>query len=484
MLLLGLLSAPLLGSILLALLGTRLLAKYITITSCILTLCFALGLGWQVGQFGNLTIGNSWFYIDSLNIFIIILTAFIGLTTAIFGLTYLHNEQRNHNLSKKSLRFYHSLFQFFLFTTLLILTTNNLGILWVAMEGATLSTVLLVGLYRMPESLEAAWKYLILCGVGLAQALLGIILLYFAAEKILDPSSALFWTQLHSASSHLSPRIVEIAFVFILVGYGTKVGFVPLHNWLPDAYGEGIAPVLALLSGILLNAAFYAILRCKLIVDGAVGSAFTNHFLLGFGLLNVLVAAFFLLRQREIRRLFAYSSIEHVGLISFAFGLGTPLAVFAGMLHIIAHSLSKTAVFFCAGQAIQVRKTASIEHIRGLVHDYPILGWGLILGSFSLLGVPPFALFTSEFLILFTTLTQYPVLTLLLILGLGITFAAVFHKVQKMVFTNMPSSTSEKMSISFLPIYIHLSLILVLGLLIPPFLWSWSNQIAQLLLGK
>lgn len=482
MLLTSLLSIPLVGSLLLAFLGSRYVAKYITIACSVLTFGFALGLGWQMSQQGNLTIGQGWFYIDSLNIFIIILTAFIGLTTAIFGLTYLQNEQRLHKLSKKSLRFYHALYQFFIFISLLILTTNNLGILWVAIEGATLSTVLLIGLYRMPESLEAAWKYLILCGVGLAQALLGIVLLYFAADKMTELHNALFWTHLNAISSHLSPRITEIAFVFILVGFGTKVGFVPVHNWLPDAYGEGIAPVLALLSGILLNAAFYAILRCKIIVDGAVGSAFTNHFLLGFGLLNILVAAFFLLRQREIRHLFAYSSIEHVGLISFAFGLGTPLAIFAGMLHIIAHSLSKTAVFFCAGQAIQVRNTSSISQIRGLIHDHPFLGWGLILSSLSLLGMPPFALFLSEFLILFATIKQYPILAILLVIGLCVSFAAILHKVQGMVFTDNSTTQLQKQIISYAPIYIHLLLILILGLFIPTYLMGWSNQIAQLLL--
>ncbi|MDR3476801.1 MAG: hydrogenase 4 subunit F [Gammaproteobacteria bacterium] len=482
MLLAALLIVPLLGALFMALLGSRSLAKYISIGCCILTFVFALALGLQINQQGNMTLGNGWFYLDSLNIFIIILTTFIGFTTAVFSLTYLKNEQDHKKLTGKSLRFYHSLYQFFLFTTLLILTTNNLGILWVAMEGATLSTVLLVGLYHMPESLEAAWKYLILCGVGLAQALLGIILLYFAAEKVIDVHDALFWTQLHAVSSHLSPRIAAIAFVFILVGYGTKVGFVPLHNWLPDAYGEGIAPVLALLSGILLNAAFYAILRCKIIVDGAVGSAFTNHFLIGFGLLNVLVASFFMLRQREIKRLFAYSSIEHVGLISLAFGLGTPLAIFAGMLHIIAHSLSKTAVFFCVGQAIQVRNTSLIDQICGLVHDYPLLGWALLLSSLSLLGVPPFALFTSEFLILLTALKEYPMLTILLVIGLSISFAAILQKVQGMVFTDKPSTVPQKQVISFIPTYLHLLLILILGLLIPVYLMSWSNQIAQLLL--
>ncbi len=477
----GLLIIPFVGTILLAILGSNLIAKIINVVCCLLTFVFSLGLSWKINQHGALLLGKGWFYLDSLNIFIIVVTTFIGLTTSIYSLTYLNNEQLGKNITQKSLRFYYSIYQFFLLTALLILTTNNIGILWVAMEGATLSTVVLVALYLAPESLEAAWKYLILCGVGLAQALLGIILLYFTAAKVMDIHNALFWTQLYSVSNHLSPHITMIAFVFILIGFGTKVGFVPLHNWLPDAYGESIAPVQVLLSGILLNAAFYGILRFKIIVDGAVGSSFTNHFLIGFGLLNVLVASFFLLRQQEIKRLFAYSSIEHVGLMSFAFGLGTPLAILAGMLHIIGHSLSKSAVFFSTGQIIQLRKTSSIDQVRGVIHDHPLLGWGMFLGCLSLLGVPPFALFTSEFLILFSTIQQYPLLAILLVIGLSITFAAILYKVQRMIFTETPPIISKKLSISYIPIYVHLILVLFLGFFVPLFLMNWANQIAQLM---
>lgn len=484
-LLTGLLIVPILGTLLLIFVRSHLLAKYSNIFLCALTLGFAFSLSLQVNQQENLTLGHNWFYLDSLNIFIIVLTTFIGLMISIFSATYLKNEKLHHKLTRKSaLRLYHCLFQFFLFTVLLILTTNNLGILWVAMEGATLSTVLLISLDRLPESLEAAWKYLILCGVGLAQALLGIILLYFAAEQVLELHNALFWTKLHAASHDLSPQIAGIAFVFILVGYGTKLGLVPLHNWLPDAYGESIAPIQALLSGILLNATFYAILRCKIIVDGTVGSFFTNQLLIGFGLINVIVAGFFLLRQREIRHLFAYSSIEHVGLICFAFGLGTPLAIFAGLLHMIAHALSKTAAFFCVGQAIQVRNSSKIEHIRGLVHDYPFLGWGLVLSTFSLIGIPPFSLFISEFLILLSSFKTHPALAILLTFGLGLAFAAILNKVQSMVFTDFPLTEVKKDRMSFVPIYVNLFLVLLLGLLIPNYIVGWFSQVTQLILGN
>jgi hydrogenase-4 component F len=484
-LILLLLTIPLFSALLLAFLGRRsVVASLVSIVASLFTFVCALLLAWQVSQQETILWAKQWFYLDHLSAFLIVLTSFIGFTTAIFSATYLVNERLHHKLTKKSLRFYHSLYQFFIFTMLLILTTNNLGILWVAMEGATLGTVLLVSLYRTPQSLEAAWKYLILCGVGIAQALLGTILLYYAAEKIMAMHNALFWTQLFAARHILAPHIASLAFIFLLVGYGTKVGFVPLHNWLPDAHGEGPAPVSALLSGLLLNMAFYAILRCKLIVDGATGSSFTNHFLLGFGLLNVLVGAFFLLKSREIKRLFAYSSIEHMGLIAFAFGLNTPLAIFAGLLHMSMHSLSKTAAFFSAGQAIQVRNTPLLDHIKGLVHDYPALAWGFLLSSIALMGIPPSALFTSEFLILLTTIKQQPWLTLFLFIGLAVAFAALLQKVQTIVFGEAPKIFPvEKERLSLAPIYLHVIMVLSAGLLIPAYLAGWFKQISLLMQG-
>lgn len=486
MLIAVLLILPLVSAIILAFLRAHTISTFINIGTSTLLFIMTLLLAWQVKQQGTITWGNEWFYLDHLSVFLLVFSTLIGFTTAIFSATYFVNEWRHRKFKKTHVHFYyHSLYQFFLFTVILILVTNNLGILWVAMEGATLGTVLLVSLYRTPQSLEAAWKYLILCGVGISQALLGTILLYFAAEKVVGLHHALFWTYLHAANHSLSPHITSLAFVFILVGYGTKAGFVPLHNWLPDAYGESATSVLALLSGILLNAAFYAILRFKLIVDGAVSLTFTNHFFLGFGLLNIIVAAFFLLRQREIKHLYAYSSIEHMGLIAVAFGLNTPLATFAGLLHMAAHSLSKTAAFFSIGQAIQVRGSALIEHIRGLRHDYPLLAWGLLLSSLALLGIPPSALFTSEFLILLTAIKQQPWLALFLFIGLGVVFAAIFQKIQTIVFGDIyeASSLKEPTSLSLIPIYLHLIMVFALGILIPAYLAGWFNPIVQLMRG-
>jgi len=373
------------------------------------------------------------------------------------------------------------MFQVFTFTMLLALTTNNMGILWVAMEAATLSTVLLVSLYRTPESIEAAWKYFILCSVGIAQALFGTILLYFAAEKVLGTGgTALLWTDLNLVKSQLEPTVMSLAFVFLLVGYGTKVGLVPVHNWLPDAHAEGPTPISAVLSGLLLNVALYAVVRCKVLTDGALGTGFAGNLMMGFGLLSVVVAAFLLSRQRDIKRMFAYSSIEHMGLTTFAFGMGGVAANFGALLHMTMHSLTKSAIFFVVGHAAQKTGTQLMEDIRGLIRTNPTIGWGLMLGTIAILGIPPFGVFASEFIILTTAMREQPWATPILLIGLGVAFAAVFGKVQPMLFgeTTLPRLPHPP---ALVPVFLHLALVLMMGIFIPPYLAAWYRQAAALI---
>jgi hydrogenase-4 component F len=376
------------------------------------------------------------------------------------------------------------MYQLFTFTMLLALTTNNLGLMWVAMEAATLSTVLLVTLYRTPASLEAGWKYFILCGVGIAQALFGTILIYFAAERLLGGAgvTALLWTHLDAAKGQLEPAIMNLAFVFLLVGYGTKVGLAPLHNWLPDAHAEGPTPISAVLSGLLLNVAIYAVVRCKVLVEGSLQSSLPSQMLMAFGLTSVVLAAFFLWRQRDIKRLFAYSSIEHMGIITFAFGMGGPIANFAALLHMTVHSLTKSAIFFAVGHATQKAGTQLMDDIRGLITLSPTIGWGLLLGSLAILGMPPFGVFASEFLILTTAMREQPWATPILLLALGVGFAAIFGKVQPMVFGE---TTARRLPHppALLPVFLHLALVLMLGLYVPPYLAQWYRDAAALIGG-
>ncbi|TMH99893.1 MAG: hydrogenase 4 subunit F [Betaproteobacteria bacterium] len=472
---------PLAGALLLAAIGQRAWASRVNVAVSLLTWLASIALTVRVINDGPMLVAGRLFFVDSFNVFLVALTAFVGFTTAIFSRPYMQIEQNHGRLTPARLRLYHSMYQVFNFTMLLALLTNNMGILWVALEAATLATVLLVSLYRTPASLEAAWKYFILCGVGIAQALFGTILLYFAAEKVLGAGgSALLWTELNGVKGQLEPTVLSLAFVFLLVGYGTKVGLVPLHNWLPDAHAEGPTPVSAVLSGLLLNVALYAVIRCKVLVEGSLQSSFARELLMGFGLLSVVVAAFLLSRQKDVKRLFAYSSIEHMGIITFAFGMGGPIASFAGLLHMTVHSLTKSAIFFAVGHAAQKAGTQLIDGIRGMITVSPMIGWGLALGSLAILGMPPFGVFASEFLILTSAMREYPWATPFLLVGLGVAFAAVFSKVQPMVFGE---STAARLPYrpAMVPVFVHLGLVLMLGLWIPPFLADWYRQAARLI---
>jgi hydrogenase-4 component F len=475
------LGIPVAGAALLALVGHRDEAPVVNVAASLATLLAAAALTARVIAGGPLLVLDKLFFVDSFNVFLVALTAFVGFTTSLFSRPYMRIEQHHGRVSAARLRLYHSMYQLFNFTMLLALLSNNMGILWVAMEAATLTTVLLVSLYRTPASLEAAWKYFILCGVGIAQALFGTILLYFAAEKLLGSAGgALLWTELNAVKADLEPTVLSLAFVFMLVGYGTKVGLVPLHNWLPDAHAEGPTPVSAVLSGLLLNVALYAVVRCKVLIEGSLQTPIARPLMMGFGLLSVVVAASLLSRQRDIKRLFAYSSIEHMGIVTFAFGMGGAIANFAGLLHMTVHSLTKSAIFFAAGHAAQKSGTQVMDDIRGLVTISPLVGWGLIIGALAILGMPPFGVFASEFLILTTAMREQPWATPFLLAALALAFAAVFSKVQPMVFGETSAKRLPERP-AMIPVFVHLGLVLLLGLWIPPALAEWYRQAARLI---
>lgn len=481
MLIIWLLIVPFAGGVLLSIMGDKKYAPQCNILFSLLSFIIAIILAVQVIRKEPEFALGAWFYVDAFNVFLVTLTALIGLTTALFSKPYMRIECDRGKVSPKRLRLYHAMYQFFIFTMLAALLANNLGVLWVAMEAATLATVLQVSLYRTPASLEAAWKYFILCGVGISQALFGTILIYFAATKILGfGSNALLWTELNVVKAHLEPHVLMIAFIFLLVGYGTKAGLVPMHNWLPDAHSEGPTPISAVLSGLLLNVAVYAIVRMKILVDGALNTQWAGHLLMLFGMVSVLVATFFLLRQKDIKRLFAYSSIEHMGLITFAFGMGGALATFAALLHMTVHSLTKSAIFYACGHAAQKTGTQVMVNIRGLLQQSPLIGWGLMLASFAILGMPPFGVFTSEFLILTAAMNQQPWAIPLLLIALSVAFAAIFSKIQPMVLGETNAQRLPHRP-AFMPVLIHLALVLILGLFIPPFLAHWYYQAIQLI---
>ena len=479
--LLILLGVPLFAAAALAFIGDRRYAPEINIAGSAATFAAGIGLAFEVYNTGPMLAGGKFFFVDAFNVYLSVLTSFVSMTTAIFSRRYMRREREHGRVGHVGMRFYHSMYQMFIFAMFLCLLTNNIGVLWIAMELATLSTVLLVSLYRTPTAIEAAWKYFILCGVGIAQALFGTVLLYFAAEKVLgEGGEALLWTNLSRVSGSLEPTVLSLAFVFLMVGYGTKVGLVPLHNWLPDAHSEGPTPISAVLSGLLLNIALYALVRCKVLVDGSTGTHRAGDIMMGFGILSILVAAFSLLRQKDIKRMFSYSSIEHMGIATFAFGLGGPIATFGALLHMLVHSLAKSSIFFTVGHASQMHMTQEMDRIKGLFKGNPLVGWGLMFGVMAIVGMPPFGIFTSEFLILTATIKDAPLWTPFLLLGLGVAFAALFRRVQPMVAGEIPDY-QKPMKVAHVPVVLHMLLVLIIGLYIPDFLNQWFHTAVELL---
>jgi hydrogenase-4 component F len=326
--------------------------------------------------------------IDDLNIVFIVLNTFVGFTTSIFSASYIAHELETGKLTPAYLRFYHAMFQMMMFGMNLAFVSNNIGLMWVAIEIATLTTVLMVGLYRTHEALEAAWKYFILGSVGIALALFGTILVYMAARPVIgEGRDAMIWTLLVERAANFDPALLNVAFVFLLLGYGTKVGLVPLHAWLPDAHAEGPTPISAVLSGLLLNVALYALLRFKILLAANSDAIAPGPLMVTLGLASLIFSAFMLYRRRDIKRMFAYSSIEHMGIIVFAFGMGGALANFAGLLHMVMHSLTKSAIFYAVGNIAQIKGTQKLAQLRGLTETHPGLGWGLVIGVVAIAGL-------------------------------------------------------------------------------------------------
>ena len=470
------LAIPLAAAALLALLpGYRLTAR-LNVVASLVTLGAALTL-----LAAPRAAPDAYFLVDDLNIVFIVLNGFVAATTSLFSAGYIAHELGTGRLTTTNLRFYHAMFQVMMFGMNLAFVSNNIGLMWVAVEVATLTTVVMVGIYRTHEALEAAWKYFILGSVGIAFALFGTILIYMVAQPVVgEGQNAMVWTLLIARAAEFDPALVNLAFIFLLLGYGTKVGLVPLHAWLPDAHAEGPTPISAVLSGLLLNVALFAVLRFKSLMSANPGALAPGPLMVSLGLLSVLFAAFLLYRSQDLKRLFAYSSIEHMGIITFAFGMGGPLANFAGLLHMTLHSLTKSGIFFCVGHIAQVKGTQQMPQIRGLTVSHPVLGWGLVLGVIAIAGLPPTGIFMTEFLIVTSTFARQPLLAIALGLGLLVALGALLWRLNGLAFGD-PGGRSDPDRASFIPIGAHFALVLVAGIWLPPALVAWFQHVARLL---
>jgi len=463
------------GALLALLPGYRLTAR-LNVVAALVTLLAALSL-----LVADRPEPGSYLLIDDLNIVFIVLNTFVGFTTSVFSASYIAHELETGRLTPTYLRFYHAMYQALMFAMNLALLANNIGLMWVAIELATLTTVLMVGIYRTHEALEAAWKYFILGSVGIGLALFGTILVYMSAHPVIGEGvQAMVWTTLVANVAAFDPALLNLAFVFLLLGYGTKVGLAPLHAWLPDAHAEGPTPISAVLSGLLLNVALYAVLRFKLLLAGNPEALAPGPLMVGMGLVSLVFAAFMLYRRRDIKRMFAYSSIEHMGIITFAFGMGGPIANFSGLLHMVMHSLTKSAIFFAVGHIAQVKGTQKIASIRGLTATHPWLGWGLVIGVAAIAGLPPLGIFMSEFLVVTSTFAREPLLALPLVFGILVAFGALLLRLNGLAFGE-PRGSAAPVEASPVPMFAHLGLVLVGGLYLPPPLVAWFQHVAGIL---
>jgi hydrogenase-4 component F len=470
------LATPLAAALVLALSpGYRVTARFNMLAS-LLTLLAALSLLFTArGEPGR------YLLVDDLSIVFIVLNTFVAFTTSVFSAAYITHELGTGRLTPAYLRFYHALYQVLIFAMNLALLSNNIGLMWVAIELATLTTVMMVGVYRTHASLAAAWKYFILGSVGIGLALFGTILVYIAAQPVIgEGPDAMVWTRLLAHAAAFDPALLNVAFVFLLLGYGTKVGLFPMHAWLPDAHAEGPTPISAVLSGLLLNVALYALLRFKMLLAANPDALAPGPLMVTLGLVSLVFAAFMLYRRRDIKRMFAYSSIEHMGIITFAFGMGGPLANFAGLLHMVMHSLTKSAIFFAVGHIAQVKGTQRISEIRGLTVTHPGLGWGLVIGVVAIAGLPPLGIFMSEFLVVTSTFAHAPLLAIVLVFGLLVAFGALLLRLHGLAFGAPRGSTAPAES-SYAPMYVHLALVFTAGLYLPPPLVEWFRHVAALL---
>jgi hydrogenase-4 component F len=370
---------------------------------------------------------------DALSAWLDLIIGAVGGTGTLYAVGYMGEEfARGHLTLPRYGRFF-CLFDLYLAAMLTAVNQDNIAIMWIAIEGSTLSAALLIGFERSKAALEAGWKYVILSAVGISLALFGTILIYYSSEHVLGVSNeALRWSQLYQAAERLHPAVIKIAFLFALIGYGTKAGVAPMHTWLPDAHAEAPTPVSAMLSANMLTLAVYAILRFKIVTDRTVGPEFAGILVAGLGLLSLTVAAIFLLVQRDFKRLFAYSSIEHIGIALLGFGVGGA-GTFAGAWHLLNHALAKSTAFYGAGLVFLGHEHRMLDRVTGLLVHAPLAGTAILVAGLALAGMPPFGLFASELLIAVSAYAVRPEVAGMFLLLLTLAFATLLYQVLRMM---------------------------------------------------
>ena len=402
MILLLILAVPLAAGVMSLAARKRAAMEKINVSAFALVLALAGILVAQVLRDGSVSIWDGFLQADSLSALVVLLTAAVALACSVYAVGYFRDDEPDH-ITASEVRKYYRLTPLFVFAMLLVAVSNNLGVMWVATEATTLTSVFLIAFYGRATSLEAAWKYTMIGGVGLSMALFGTILTYYAAHNVpgTDTLAGLNWSVLASNAPQLDPNTMRFAFILILLGYGTKAGIAPMHTWKPDAYSEAPVPAAAMLAAGVLNCALYGLIRFHVLAARCIGPQFGSQLLIFFGLLSIGVAVPFVLVQKTFRRILAYSSIDHGGIMILGLGFGGAFGALGMLLHMTFHSVTKPLLFFCAGNAQQRLKTDLFHQAKGgLIHSMPVTGSVLLMATLAVTGTPPFSMFQSEFTVL------------------------------------------------------------------------------------
>jgi hydrogenase-4 component F len=431
---------------------------------------------------GPLNAVGGWLFVDALSAYHLLLLTLVFVLSTVFASGYFRHGA--HALDRRTARRFGALWFGSLTAMTLVLVSNHLGLMWVGIESTTLVTTFLIGLHRSRESLEATWKYLVICSVGIAIAFMGTLLVGASATRALPvPSEAMLWTRLREVAPLLDPAPLKVGFLFLLVGYGTKVGLAPMHTWLPDAHSQAPAPVSAIFSGVMLNTALYCIMRYIPVVEAATGgTGWSLRLLALFGVVSMVVAAAFILFQRDAKRMLAYCSVEHLGIIAVGLGLGG-LGTFAALFHAANHSLGKSVGFFCAGRLGQVYGTHEMRSLRGTLRAAPLWGTGLLLGLLGLIGVVPSGTFMSELQTVKAAVDARSTAVLVVFLvAAGTAFIGMFGHAMAMAWGQPPrQGMAEKAGLlDRAVVVLPLALLALLGLWMPEPLRDILEQAARI----
>lgn len=481
-----LLLTPLIGGILVTVFRKKRIIEIVTIGSASLILIQVFFILFTIINEKTISAFGNAFYIDSFGAVILLPISIVGFVSVLYSKNYMGRQYDIGLVDDKHIVRYYQGLSIFLLSMLVVPITNNLGVMWVTVEATTLVSVLLIMLYFKENAIEAAWKYLIIATVGLSFALIGTVFFYYANINAGSSEDAMNWTGMVHNSKLFDPNIVKIAFVFILVGYGTKAGLAPMHTWLPDAHSEAPTPVSALLSGVLLNCALYGIIRFHIVSSGTLGPAFSNQLMIILAVVSIGIAAASIYFQKDMKRMLAYSSVEHMGIVSLGIGFGGIFGIYGAILQIINHAIAKPLMFFASGTISQKYETKVMSKIKGIIKVMPITGALFLIGGFALVGMPPFNIFLSEFLVLSSGFQSGQFLvTMIVIAFLVITFAVFLRHLIKMTFGNpvlkMKKDDMGKLAIA--PMIILASLVVIFGFYIPEQLQTLVHNASSIISG-